>query len=404
MQSCRDCLRKDKDILDLKEQLNRSNRYEHKRKCPECEMNEATVSSLHDHIKQLENQIADTSRQLDNLKQSLKKERSEKEDALTCLSSLASSELRDNNPNITNLSDQNRPTKIAEKMSELYDNEWTEAFDSLVQSKSETDIIVSLSGVLKEVFEICTRLAWTNFFENIQAAIYPNIQKEPLSDHFKQQVKEYRKLRAPGMTKHLLKVVREKIPRGMLPSQSKEMMAYFAKCLEVSWLAAVQDPPLALNFCPGEKFDTALFKDYNKRVGPYVEFLMIPQEQLSSQSRQVKAYFEKCVEVCWLAAVQDPPLELNFSPGEKFDTALFKDYTERGPYVEFQVWPALHLHEAGPLLTKGVAQGCQQNPYNHRIGIPSDQSLTPQNKQPRFNEEIRDADRQNYSRHVSSTK
>ncbi|WAQ97920.1 hypothetical protein MAR_022293, partial [Mya arenaria] len=251
-------------------------------------------------------------------------------------------------------------------------------------------------------------------------------------------------------------------------------MAYFAKCLEVSWLAAVQDPPLALNFCPGEKFDTALFKDYNKRVGPYVEFLvwpalhlyangplltkgvaqgcqqnpynrrrfipsdqsftfrfeqqrsisrtsseprdtdaipelsdpkrpskvaeklkelyeiewknaldsldqsipetenikslldvlndifhrckalarntlmkdvptaeyltieMIPQEQLSSQSRQVKAYFEKCVEVCWLAAVQDPPLELNFSPGEKFDTALFKDYTERGPYVEFQ--------------------------------------------------------------------
>ncbi|XP_052794085.1 uncharacterized protein LOC128227508 [Mya arenaria] len=116
------------------------------------------------------------------------------------------------------------------------------------------------------------------------------------------------------------------------------------------------------------------------------------------------AYFEKCLEVSWLAAVQDPPLALNFNPGEKFDTALFKDYTKRGPYVEFLVWPALHLHEAGPLLTKGVAQGCQHNPYDRRRVIPSDQSFTPQNKQPRFNEEIRDADRQIYSQPVSSTK
>ena len=33
------------------------------------------------------------------------------------------------NPNITDLSDENRPTKLSEKFSELYDNEWTDAFE-----------------------------------------------------------------------------------------------------------------------------------------------------------------------------------------------------------------------------------------------------------------------------------
>jgi hypothetical protein len=39
--------------------------------------------------------------------------------------------LTDNNPNITDLSDRNRPTKLAEKCAELYDNQWTDAFEIL---------------------------------------------------------------------------------------------------------------------------------------------------------------------------------------------------------------------------------------------------------------------------------
>ena len=55
---------------------------------------------------------------------------------------MASSKLRDNNPNITDLSDQNRPTKIAEKLSELYDNQWTDAFDALEsENKNEREIL-----------------------------------------------------------------------------------------------------------------------------------------------------------------------------------------------------------------------------------------------------------------------
>ncbi|KAH3806475.1 hypothetical protein DPMN_134795 [Dreissena polymorpha] len=40
-----------------------------------------------------------------------------------------------------------------------------------------------------------------------------------------------------------------------------------------------------------------------------------------------------------------------------FDRGLYRDYTTKGPRVEFFVWPVLYLHVGGPLLAKGIAQG-----------------------------------------------
>jgi hypothetical protein len=47
--------------------------------------------------------------------------------------------LRFNNPDIADLSDTNRPTKIAEIFSELYDNEWTEAFETLSKTERSSE-------------------------------------------------------------------------------------------------------------------------------------------------------------------------------------------------------------------------------------------------------------------------
>lgn len=47
---------------------------------------------------------------------------------------MAGERLLDNNPAIADLSDQNRPTKLAEMYNEIYDNEWTEALDKLLRS------------------------------------------------------------------------------------------------------------------------------------------------------------------------------------------------------------------------------------------------------------------------------
>jgi hypothetical protein len=57
--------------------------------------------------------------------------------------------LTDSNPNVTDLSDRHRPTKLAEKYAELYDNQWTDAFDVLDKTfPSEENIINILLNIL----------------------------------------------------------------------------------------------------------------------------------------------------------------------------------------------------------------------------------------------------------------
>ena len=62
--------------------------------------------------------------------------------------------------------------------------------------------------------------------------------------------------------------------------------------------------------------------------------------------------------------VQDPPVVFgpDIKRGDKFDTDLYKAYTKSGKTVKFVVWPVLLLHEAGPILCKGVAQGIPDLP------------------------------------------
>lgn len=67
----------------------------------------------------------------------------------------------------------------------------------------------------------------------------------------------------------------------------------------------------------------------------------------------------ECFEICWFAVAQDPPVVIGSAPrqGTKLNTELYKAYTSSGLLVEFVVWPPLLLHEGGPVLCKGVAQG-----------------------------------------------
>ncbi|WAQ99303.1 hypothetical protein MAR_023839, partial [Mya arenaria] len=55
------------------------------------------------------------------------------------LSKLAGDKLTLDNPNITDLSESNRPTKLGEMYSELYDNEWTDAFESMTEDGGYKD-------------------------------------------------------------------------------------------------------------------------------------------------------------------------------------------------------------------------------------------------------------------------
>lgn len=71
------------------------------------------------------------------------------------LSSVAGERLRFNNPAIADLSDENRPNKLAEKFSELYDNEWTEFYENMEGTGTEEEIIGQIVQLLK-VYKITT--------------------------------------------------------------------------------------------------------------------------------------------------------------------------------------------------------------------------------------------------------
>lgn len=65
------------------------------------------------------------------------------------LSKAVSEKLTAGNPAIADLSDKNRPTKLAEFYTELYDNEWTDALESLGEKgHNDLEAIVTLKETL----------------------------------------------------------------------------------------------------------------------------------------------------------------------------------------------------------------------------------------------------------------
>ena len=82
---------------------------------------------------------------------------------LNCrLSEQVALKLADNNPNIADLSDMNRPTNLAEKFSTLYDDEWTEAFDALSKYPEIEDETNAIRFLLK-IVQVDQAFAVENF-------------------------------------------------------------------------------------------------------------------------------------------------------------------------------------------------------------------------------------------------
>lgn len=87
-------------------------------------------------------------------------EKTEKEKALTRLSAYAGEKLRLNNPGLADLSDENRPNKLAEKFSELYDNDWTDALESLADTnQTEESQTQELLHMLQDIYDCCLEFA-----------------------------------------------------------------------------------------------------------------------------------------------------------------------------------------------------------------------------------------------------
>ncbi|KAH3806451.1 hypothetical protein DPMN_134772 [Dreissena polymorpha] len=206
---------------------------------------------------------------IEQLQQELNATKSEKEDALRRLSALMSTKLRDNNPNIADRSDHFRPTKLAEMFSELYDNEWTDAFDVFNNDFSERQSITILLDIVMDVYEFCkdemdrTWRVVSTWFLN---------EALPNSQQLAKSLKDSRKTLVQGMTEDMSQVVLY-IERLYSMSGKRKMqdlissdktIEYITQCVKLCLLMCANDPPVVI-----------VCAEYTKRV-PYLEYVVWP--------------------------------------------------------------------------------------------------------------------------------
>lgn len=85
------------------------------------------------------------------------------------LSAAAANKLRDNNPGIADLSDPNRPMKLAEKLSELYDNEWTNAMEIMEDKGIEEEEGIQ---ILLNILTVCNLYLENLYIECINITLF----------------------------------------------------------------------------------------------------------------------------------------------------------------------------------------------------------------------------------------
>ncbi|XP_062613961.1 ERC protein 2-like [Saccostrea cucullata] len=266
--------------------------------------------NLNHQITHLSRSLEEQRRTIDKLQKNLSEEKKAKENALNRLSAAAANRLRDQNPGITDLSDPNRPLKLAEKVSELYDNEWTNAMENL---ESELDIeeekgIKILLKIIREVFDACTEFGDSHLQSFPDMLILPAyfVHKEKdrmvnvkdLPSEMLKPMKDFRKSHAKHAINHLQKFFATDEGKSKLQIKKK----VFKTCEE---------------------------------------------------------YINKCIELCWMMRIQDPPIymETEYPTNSDFDSNKMRSYTKAGKFIHFVVWPTFFLHKDGPLLAKGVVQG-----------------------------------------------
>ncbi|CAG2237970.1 unnamed protein product [Mytilus edulis] len=243
---------------------------------------------------------------------------SRKDELQTRLSSIAGEKLSKGNPTITDLGDPNRPMKISDKYGELYDNEWTDAMESINDIKSfysvsehidiEEVIVLHLCRLLKICYNECLSLAdeqIDNIGKTISETLCLNVNSR--SDFYNlpacKDVVVQRRQKSDHFVKHLLanKII--------------------GKTAMHDW-------------------------EYVNKNGDVMEYLM------------KTPFFDQCVNLCWCMVIQDPVMYLDgdITQGTTFDKNTYKEFVKSGNKVKYVVWPALFLHKDGPLLHKGTVQ------------------------------------------------
>uniref|UniRef100_K1PUQ4 Uncharacterized protein n=1 Tax=Magallana gigas TaxID=29159 RepID=K1PUQ4_MAGGI len=224
-------------------------------------------------------------------------------------SKLAETKLTAGNAHIQDLSDMNRPQKLGEKLSELYDNEWTDAFEDLRDTENLDE--KSIVQKLLEIFKTCVSFCQLNA-EQQEMSIMESVRK---SLDFSWTEKS-------------------ELCNGSLEDSNQDILS---------------------------PRDTKILKDLLKTkagvsVSHVKKMFLAENPNYAALGENVQAFINGCLEVCWLSAIQDPPLafDWNFPEGSDVADKVVKLFTKSGTKVDFVVWPVMKLHVDGDILSKGM--------------------------------------------------
>ncbi|XP_045203653.1 myosin heavy chain, skeletal muscle-like isoform X2 [Mercenaria mercenaria] len=291
----------------------------------------------------------------------------EKKRLLHRLSQLAGAKLTLDNPNIADLSDTKRPTKLAEEFAELYDNEWTDAFED-VEIENEQAKTAFMLKVLQRASEICSEVSnahmdgirkglctlpvRTNDSSGSSSKMQPEQKISLTMDNKEKENDEMTKAkrsRRNSQQEH----AESHVPSMVVPTELTQMKVHEVTC-DLNILRHDQKKTvMELRKCVEVNLSEHLEAVVTDVIAKENDFDMDPQVA-------VFKYIAKCVNICWSMCRVEPPVFISFPEGHgdlSLDTNIFKPYTKTGKFIDYIVWPAVYLHKNGPLLCKGVAQG-----------------------------------------------
>uniref|UniRef100_A0A8W8KUD0 Mitochondria-eating protein n=1 Tax=Magallana gigas TaxID=29159 RepID=A0A8W8KUD0_MAGGI len=215
------------------------------------------------------------------------------------LSKIAGSKLTSNNPDIADLNDDNRPTKLAEKFGQLYDDAWTDSMEELTGVETRLDDRAAISILLRIVmtaYQFCSD-SRSMFLD--------------LTD-----CQTIMTCKDTGGMKDITK-----LPDALTP----DIQQAIKLCLRTEGTTLISETKETITL---------------------------------SQFVKTAHFAERCVELCWFMQTTQPPIHLSahIPDDGMMDADIFKAYMKSGTEIDYIVWPVMHLYENGPVLNKGIAQ------------------------------------------------
>ncbi|WAQ98813.1 hypothetical protein MAR_023186, partial [Mya arenaria] len=261
-------------------------------------------------------------------------------------------------------------TKLGEVYSELYDNEWTNAFDGLIRSGyDELEAIQTLKLTLLNIYDFCGKKAETMLTQTEEAVncLFKEYKmltgKKSIRTSYSYTFVALSLLFNFKNARPHLTVTRNQ-SREIRRSLNKLMQEYL---LQSKWKpktpAAAADrklePTYDVKIQPVYVTDKLkkLQKEMSESMVPVVQMAYLEASWDSGCVEELKPFIIKCIYVCWMMVVQNPQMCF-FVPksGTDVNTSMFKTYTRSGKAVDFIVWPVIMLHEKGSVVCKGVLQ------------------------------------------------